>query len=237
MSNSEEKKEELKIGRKLTDNLVDEETAKKLKRNGTIIGIVVVIALGALGYYYYSSNQAKKSSQEAVMAMSKVMPEYDGGNYQLALEGGNNSQGVSITGLVDIANKYGNVNEGKLAALYAANAYVSSNQYDNAKNYFDKATESDAKIVQSGGYAGMALCYENAGDYEKAADNYKKAAEKLDEDLLKSKYLYFSAINYEQAGKKDKAKSMYESIVELSGNSEFGHKSKVKLSMLGTKID
>lgn len=236
MSNSEEK-EELKIGRKLTDNLVDDDTAKKLKRNGTILGIVIVIALAAVGYYYYSTSQAKKSSAEAVMALSKVLPEYDGGNYQLALDGGNNSKGVNITGLVEIANKYGNVNEGKLAALYAANAYVSSNQYDNAKKYFDKATGSDAKVVQSGGYAGIALCDEEAGNYEKAADNYKKAAEKLDEDLLKSKYLYFSAINYEQAGKKDIAKSIYETIVDLKGNSEFGHKSKVKLSMLGTKID
>jgi tRNA threonylcarbamoyladenosine modification (KEOPS) complex Pcc1 subunit len=55
--------------------------------------------------------------------------------------------------------------------------------------------------------------------------------------VLKSKYLYFAALNYELAGKKDNAKNIYQSVVELSENSEFGNKSKVRLSMLGTKID
>ena len=54
---------------------------------------------------------------------------------------------------------------------------------------------------------------------------------------MKSKYLYFAAISYEQAGNKDEAKKIFESIVELNESSEFGNKSKVKLSMLGTKID
>lgn len=236
MSHSEEQ-EELKIGTKLSEQIVDEESAEKLKKNGTIFGIIVVIVLAAVGYYYYSMSQLEKSTQEAAMALSKILPEYDAGNYAVALNGGTNSLGIDATGLVNIANKYDNTNEGKLAALYAGNAYVNSNQFSEAKTFFDKASGSDSKVVQSGAYAGLALCDEEAGNLESAADNYKKAAEKLQEDVLKSKYLYFAALNYEQAGKKDDAKNIYQSVVELSENSEFGNKSKVRLSMLGTKID
>lgn len=236
MSNLEEQ-EELQIGRKLSEDVVDDDTANKLKKNGTIIGVVVVIILVAVGYIYYSSSQKEKASQEVSMAMSKVLPEYDGGNYSVALDGGTNAAGIEVTGLVKIADKYSNVNEGKLAALYAANAYVNSGNFSKAKTYFEQASGSDADIVQSGAYAGLALCEEEEGNFEKAAANYKKAAEKLNEDVLKSKYLYFSALNYEQANNKDEAKKIYESIVDISGSSEFGSKSKVKLSMLGTKID
>jgi tetratricopeptide (TPR) repeat protein len=236
MSQSEEK-EELQIGRKLSEGFVDDETTQKLKKNGIIIGIVVLIALIGIGYYYYTTSQAEKASKEAVMALSKALPEYDQGNYKLALDGGANAMGNNISGLAEIANKYDNVNEGKLAALYAGNAYVNTNQFEKAKKYFDIATGSEAKVVQSGAYAGLAVCDEASGAYEKAADNYKKAAELLDEDLLKSKYLYFSAINYEEAGKKETAKDIYQSIVDLSRNSDFGHKSVVRLSMLGTKFD
>ena len=236
MSHSEEQ-EELKIGTKLTDKLVDDETAEKLKKNGTIFGIVIVIVLAAIGYYYYSTSQAEKATQEAAMALSKILPEYESGNYAVALDGGTTSLGIDAIGLVDIANKYSGTNEGHLAALYAANAYLNSNQYSEAKTYFDKATDSESSIVESGAYAGLAFVAEEEGNLESAADNYKKAAEKLTEDLLKSKYLYFAALNYEQAGKKDNAKNIYQSIIELSENSEFGNKSKVRLSMLGTKID
>ncbi|MER3328689.1 MAG: hypothetical protein RIF34_03855 [Candidatus Kapaibacterium sp.] len=236
MSHSEDQ-EELKIGTKLTENLVDAESAEKLKKKGTIFGIIIVIVLAAVGYYYYSASQSEKATQEAAMALSKILPEYDAGNYAIALDGGTTFLGIDALGLVDIANKYDGTNEGKLAALYAGNAYVNSNQYMDARNYFDKATDSKSDVVQSGGYAGLALCDEEDGKLENAAENYKKAAEKLDEDVLKSKYLYFAALNFEQAGKKDDAKNIYQLVVELSENSEFGNKSKVRLSMLGTKID
>jgi len=236
MSNLEEQ-EELKIGRKLSEDIVDDETVNKLKKNGTIIGAFVVIVLLAVGYVYYTTSEKEKASQEASMALSKVLPEYDGGNYSVALDGGTNAAGMEVTGLVKIADKFSSVNEGKLAALYAANAYVNSGDFSKAKTYFEQAGDSDADIVQSGAYAGLALCHEEEGNFEKAAKNYQKAADKLNEDVLKSKYLYFSALNYEQANNKDEAKKIYESIVEISGSSEFGSKSKVKLSMLGTKID
>jgi len=236
MSQSEEQ-EELQIGRKLSEDIVDDETANNLKRNGTILGVIVVIVLAAVGYMYYSSSQKEKASQEASLALSKVLPEFDNGNYSVALDGGVNAMGLEVTGLVNIANKYSDVSEGKLAALYAGNAYVSTGNFTDAKTYFDKASDSEADLVQSGAYAGIALCNEEDGNFEQAAENYSNAANKLNEDILKSKYLYFAALNYEQAGNKEEAKKIFESIVDLNESSEFGSKSKVKLSMLGTKID
>lgn len=232
-----EEQEELKIGTKFSEHLVDDDSTAKLKKNATIFGIIIVIVLAAVGYYYYSASQTEKETQEAAMALSKILPEFDSGNYAVALDGGTTSIGIDAIGLVEIANKYDGTNEGKLAALYAGNAYVNTNQFAKARNFFDKASDSPSEVVQSGAYAGLGLCDEEDGKLESAADNYKKAAEKLDEDVLKSKYLYFSALNYELAGKKDNAKNIYQSVVELSENSEFGNKSKVRLSMLGTKID
>lgn len=236
MSNSEEQ-EELQIGRKLTDDLVDDDTAEKLKKNGTILGIFLVAVLAAVGYYYYSSSQAEKSEREAAVALNKVLTEYEAGNYAVALDGGAGADGTEITGLTSIANKYDDVAEGKLAALYAGNGYVETGQYDEAKRFFDKATSSDANLVKSGAYAGLALVAENNSDYASAAENYKKAASNLEEPTLKAKYLFYSALNNEEAGNKDEAKKIYESIVDIAESSEFAKQSKAKLASLGTKID
>jgi tetratricopeptide (TPR) repeat protein len=171
------------------------------------------------------------------VALSKALTEYDAGNYSVALDGGTGADGAEVTGLTSIANKYDDVAEGKLAALYAGNAYADGGQYDDAKRFFDKASSSDAKLVKSGAYAGLGLVAENKDDYISAADNYKKAAENLDEPTLKAKYLFYSALNSEMAGNKEDAKKIYESIVDIAESSEFAKQSKAKLASLGTKID
>jgi tetratricopeptide (TPR) repeat protein len=236
MSDAEEQ-EELQVGRKLTEDLVDDDTAEKLKKNGTVLGIFLVVVLAAVGYYYYSSNQAEKAEREAAVALSKVLTEYDAGNYSVALDGGVGADGSEVTGLASIAEKYDDVAEGKLAALYAGNAHADGGQYDDAKRFFEMATASDASLVKSGAYAGLALVAENNNDYSTAADNYKNAAENLEEPTLKAKYLYYSALNREEAGNKDEAKKIYESIVDIAESSEFAKQSKAKLASLGTKID
>ncbi|MFN3194442.1 MAG: hypothetical protein ACE364_00655 [Chlorobiota bacterium] len=236
MSNAEEQ-EELQVGRKLTEDIVDDDTAEKLKKNGTIIGIFLVVVLAAVGYYYYSSSQAEKAEREAAVALNKALTEYNAGNMSVALDGGAGPNGAEVTGLTSIANKYDDVAEGKLAALYAGNAYADGGQYDDAKRFFEKALSSDAKLVKSGAYAGLGLVAENKGDFAAAADNYKKAADNLNESTLKAKYLFYSALNSEEAGNEEEAKKIYESIVDIAESSEFAKQSKAKLATLGTKID
>ena len=84
-----------------------------------VIGLFVIIVLAAVGYYYYSTTQAEKDSLEASMALSKVLPEYDSGNYSVALDGGTSSTGVSVEGLATIVSKYGGTNgQGRFWQLY-----------------------------------------------------------------------------------------------------------------------
>lgn len=220
------------------NDLIDQ-TQNIIQKYGTTITIVSVVIIVIVGAFIYFSKREAKKVQEATIQLSRVQEIYENGQYEKALNGDPTLtvRGEQVLGLIDIANNYSSTEQGKLASLYAGNSYLSLNDYDNAKAFFEKATDSESKLTRRGANAGIAACLEHNKEYEEAASHYEKAANLSFENEIKYRYMLFAGINYENAGKKDDAVKLYKDIVLMSEKSQYADDAKIGLARLGTVIE
>lgn len=218
---------------------VIDQTQNFIQKNGTLISIVSVAIIIIVAAFVYFTKQAEESKINAADALSRVHEIYESGNYEVALNGDPNKmvRGEAVLGLVDIVDEFSGTEQGKLAALYAGNSYFALGDFDNAKNYFNKATDSEAKVTRRGANAGIAACMEEEGEFGEAASYYEKAANLSFENDIKFRYMYFAGLNYEKNEKKDKAVKLYKDIVLMSERSQYADEAKVGLARLGTVIE
>jgi tetratricopeptide (TPR) repeat protein len=202
-----------------------------------ITGSLIVIAMVALYIYFDTSRQA--SSMEASLALSRIFPYYEQGNYELALNGDPSIKvrGEDILGLKEIVVKYENTSQGRVAALYAANAYMELEKIEESKSYFEIALKSDSDLIKSGANAGLGLYFESKDDLKEAASYYEEASKLSGESSGKFRYLYYSALCYEKSGDNTKAEELYREIIGNNQFSEFLGLAKAGLTRLGTIIE
>lgn len=222
----EEQPEESKLQRFILENKVLLITA----------GIVII---AIVGLYIYLEATRMTSSREASLALSRVLPYFEKGNYQLALDGDPNAKvrGQDIIGLKEIVEKYENTSQGRVAALYAANCYVELENIDEARRYFEIASKSDSDLIKTGAYAGLGLYYETKGQFKEAAENYQKAGEFAGESGAKFRYFYFAGLCYEKDNNKERAEQLYRLVIGNNEYSEYLGLAKAGLVRLGTIIE
>ena len=160
------------------------------------IGLVVVVVIGFL----WSKNRAD-SNEKATGMLAKLVPYYDEGRYELAVNG---VPQEGTQGLQAVVSEYGSTHAGEIAKLYLANSYFALKDYDKALSMYDDISISD-KMITASAYAGMAACYEAKGNYSNAASYFEKAASKNMAAIQAPENLQRSAKNYAAAGKKEKA--------------------------------
>lgn len=207
--------------------------------------LVIGISLGVLVFavlIFFIKGRIEESNREdsinASVSISRIMQYYQDGNYQTALNGDSvkKVQGEKVIGLIEIVNRYEGTDQGKYAALYAANALLNLNRYQEAKKYFEIALKSPSKIVQEGANAGLATIYEMEGKYIEAADYYEQAALIAVELGLKNRYQFFQALCLEKAGDKEKAEKLYREVIG-DNRSDYVNSAKAGLIRLGTIIE
>lgn len=210
-----------------------------LQKNGMyILGGLVGVALIIGGVFYYNDHQSKKEA-EASLALNRIQPYFDRGDYQVALSGDSSKKmrGADIIGLRAIADEYSGTSTGKTAALLAGKSLFLLKKIDEAEQYFTTATKSKSDIVALGGEAGLAACYEEKKQYDKAAEQYEKIIPVADKINSKGKYLYFAGLCYEQLGNKEKAEKCYRDIIGEIDNQEFSGEAKSALTRLGMVVE
>jgi tetratricopeptide (TPR) repeat protein len=202
-----------------------------------IIGGIAFVAI--IAYLFYFSSSSVKSSNEASVALSRVLSYYTTMDYELALNGNpaQKVRGEAVIGLLKIVDTYKRTEQGKVAALYAANCYIGLKKYDQAENYFKIAKGSGSDIVKSGAYGGLGICAELKNDFKEAASKYEEAAELSADNAGKPRYQYYAAMNYEKSGDKKKAENLYREIIGATPFSEFSGMAKSGLSRLGMIIE
>ena len=162
------------------------------------------MALIAVGYVFYLNQQ----QEEAVELLGAVVQFHEQGQYREALDG---VEGT--TGLLEIADDYGNTDAGNLAAFYAADALYRLGDHDEALRYFRKY-DPDPSLIGASAIAGEASIYENRGDFERAGDLYRRAALFFENELRSPEYLLQAGRAYEQAGAFGEAEEVYDLISE-----------------------
>lgn len=163
---------------------------------------LVVVVVAIIGFILYQNAEAG----EAEEMLARIVPLYEQGAYQQALDGT-----VDRLGLLEIADEYGGTTAGNLAHFYAADALFHLGDYDRALEHFE-AFDKSRNFLGASGYAGQGAVHEAREEYERAGDLYRQAAYHFENDLTSPEYLLKSGRAYELGGLYEQAVAQYEAI-------------------------
>lgn len=166
------------------------------------LGILAVIAVAIIWY----SNSQKTNNLQASIELSRVMPIYDSGSFQEAIDG---RSGTNIIGLKKIVENYSGTDNGEIAQIYLANAYYFLGKFDEALSNYDDYSGSNKMMVASA-LAGIAACHEAKENFEDAAEYYEKAFKAYEFNPMNAEYLLKSGGNYIKVQKFDEAKAAFD---------------------------
>lgn len=164
------------------------------------VGAIVVIVVAVL----FWTNKMQQENQEAGQQLAKVLPVYQQGNYQQAIDG---KEGTDVMGLKKIVDEYGSTENGESAKIYLANAHYFLGNFDQAMQYYEDYS-GDIDLFQATAYAGIGSVYAAKKEHEDAAKYYKRAANVTDNNPMNPDYLLKAGIHYMDAGDKETAKEL-----------------------------
>lgn len=154
------------------------------------------------------SNKRSNDNLAAASQLAKIMPVYEAGSFQEAIDGQPNA---NVVGLKQIVDNFGNTEQGEIAKIYLANSYIVLNKLEEAFQLYDDYSGSNP-LLKATSLAGKASYYETKKEYEKAVDLYKDAARVSISNPSTPDYLLRAGINLLRIGKKEDAKSIFEEI-------------------------
>jgi tetratricopeptide (TPR) repeat protein len=170
------------------------------------VGAVALIVVAMVLY----SNKKANDNQKAAALLAKIIPTYDAGKYQQAIDG---QKTPVVIGLQEIVEKYGGSEQGEDARIFLANSYYFTGKYDEAMENYEDYSGSNP-IFKATALAGQADCLEVKKEYEKAADLFKRASAISPSDPSNAEYLLKAGIDLMKVNKNDEAKQLFETIKE-----------------------
>jgi Tetratricopeptide repeat. len=194
--------------------------------SGTITAIVIAVIV-VVSYL----NNIRSNNNKAAAQLANVIDYFNGGAYQLAING---DPTRNITGLKAIVDNYGSTESGEEAKIYLADCYYYLGDYVNAMRYFKDYHGSD-KFLQASALAGVAEVYAIQGNYENAAEYYEKAASRDSKNFLTPEYLVGAARNYLKIGKRERAIELLTRVQKDFPNSPYAEN--VDFYLAEAKID
>ncbi|WP_288429607.1 tetratricopeptide repeat protein [uncultured Spirosoma sp.] len=174
-----------------------------------VLGVIILAAVGFIGYKYYVSSQDETAQAELFPAVYQIESD----SLKKALNGDGKTPG-----LLAVADNYGATPAGNLAKFYAGVGLLKENKYDEAIEHLKSFNSSDL-LVQARAYALIGDAYMQKKSYDDAIDYYQKAADYKSNKFFTPGYLTKLAIAYEQAKQNDKAIDTYNQIIEKYGQS------------------
>ncbi|ACF14118.1 Tetratricopeptide TPR_2 repeat protein [Chloroherpeton thalassium ATCC 35110] len=195
------------------------------KNKTTVLAVATAIILASGGLIFWNHQQAQQNTQAATL-LAKIQPAYEAKDYQTAIYGNGDTEG-----LLNIAESYASTNFGNIAKLYAGKAFFEKGVYDSALTYFESVSLS-ADLIAATALSGQAASLEAQQSYAKAAPLYQKAAKRSPLNTLTPSYLEDAARNFELAGQKEDAVKIYEEILKLYKDSKPGKSASENMARL-----
>lgn len=195
------------------------------KKIAIVLGVIIVLVGGYLGYKYWISEPNEKKAAEA---MFKAEEYYRLDSLNLALNGD-----AQNAGFLKIISKYSGTRAANLANFYAGSSYLKQGDFKNAVKYLESFS-TNAPQVKARATALLADAYAEQGNKEKAVGLYAEAGKTFDVDDYNSpEYLFRAGYLYESMGKTKEAIEMYQLIKEKYPKSERGFDIDKYLGRLG----
>jgi len=170
------------------------------------LGVIAFLVVAILWY----TNKNNEDNSLASIELNRVMPLYDGGSFQEAIDG---RSGTNILGLKKIVDSYSGTENGELARVYLANSYYLLGKFDEAKESYDNYSGSN-KILVAAALAGMAACFEAKNNFADAAASYEKAYKVSEFNSQNPDYLLKAGSNFIKIKQFDDAKASFDLIKE-----------------------
>ena len=170
-----------------------------------VYGCVAAVLLIALAILAYNRFILQPKKEKAQAEMFKAEQKFAQGNYELALNGDDNTMGFE-----EIIGTYGS-KAGEAVYLYAGASALQIGEFDKAISYFKKYDGED-KILLSRAQAGIGDAYVGLEDYKNALAAYEKAAATVNSNMYAAGYLLKAGQVAEEMGNKDKALDFYKKI-------------------------
>ena len=178
-----------------------------LENQAKILIGVFSLAVVIVAVILYSNNM-QKNNQIASGLLSKVVPIYEEGKFNEAIDG---QKTPTIMGLKEIVDKYGSTEQGESAKIFLANSYYNTGKIDQALDVYNDYGGSNP-VFQATALAGEAACYADKQEYGQAGELYKKAAKISQSDPSNADYLLLAGINLMKIDKNEDAKVLFETI-------------------------
>ena len=207
-SNKDKRHEETAIDR-MNSHLTDAGT--KLADNKKIIligaGVILVVAAFVLSYLFIYKNPH----------VEKAFEEYNGIETQAL------NDSTAAAQYMDVADRYGSDDAGKLAALSAGEMLYNQGRYEEAAKYLKKFSSKD-DVLESNALVLTGDCYVNMENYDEAINYYQKAIRKANGNpQIVPRVLLKEANIYDAQGNYGKALECYEQIKNNFPEFQFGN--------------
>ena len=185
-----------------------------VKYQNFILGFIVVVAIGVLGYLGYKNFVVEPKAQEAVSELNQAQYYFElavnsiesDSLYRRALNGGEGKYGF-----LDIIENYKGTPAAKLATYSAGMAYLNLKEYENAITYLDQFKADDI-LLSALAKGAIGDAFAQLGQIDDAYDYYIQAS-KVSENMYSTpKYLYKAAMLGAENGKIKQAISFLERI-------------------------
>lgn len=168
-----------------------------------ILGAILLVVGGFLGYRYYLSSQDEIAQRE----MFQAVFYFEQDSLAQALNG----DGLNF-GLLDIIEDYGSTKAGNMARFYAGTIYLKQGEYQNAIDHLQAFTSNDL-LVQARAYSLIGDAYMELGNYSDAADYYDRASNYKPNETITSQYIMKAALAYEKQSDYQTAIDRYQQII------------------------
>ena len=129
-----------------------------------------------------------------------------------------------ITELEFITTTYPGTEAACLAFNYLGNIYFDLGNYQEALIHYQEGLNAHKGdlIYYTSSLSGIAACYENKQEYNKAASYFEKAWKKQPDSFIAPYYLHDAGRCYTLAGMNDRARIMYDRIQDSYPQSKVG---------------
>jgi len=185
-----------------------------------IYGLLVIIAIIALRFYSRSVSFNKE--QEASVELAKGKTAYEGARYQEATQ---------ILG--PLTSKYSGTESAGFGTILLAKSFLALEKFDEAEQYFRAYLEDyDDDMLSLTAQTGLASCYDQKGEYDKAAKAYEEAANVDIKSFQAPELLLAAARCFHLANDGANAKRALQLLIEKYPQSQSISSAKQKLAEL-----
>ncbi len=160
------------------------------------LGIVALVVA-----VFMWQNRVETMESEASTRLAAILPVYDAGNMQEAVDG---IPAQGKFGLRAIVDEYASTESGNLAKLYLGNALLSQDKAEEALETFEGITGS-TRFLEASAYAAIGAANVKLGRFEEAARAFERSVTADPANPLCPDRLVEAADNFSKAGMKDRA--------------------------------